>query len=143
LVKPKPDGYSTVTPYIIVNDAGSVIDFAKQAFGATERMRQLDDSGRVMHAEISIGDSVVMIGEASEHFSRMPATLHLYVPDSDATYQKAIAAGGKSLREPRTEFYGDRMAGVEDSQGNQWWLATHVEDVSPEEMKRRAAQQQS
>jgi PhnB protein len=141
MVNPIPAGYHTVTPYLVVRDAGSVIDFAKRAFGATERMRHVEDSGRVMHAEITIGDSVVMIGEANEEWSPMPATLHLYVRDSDAAYQNAISAGAKSLREPRTEFYGDRMAGVADSQGNQWWVATHVEDVSPDEMKRRAQQQ--
>jgi PhnB protein len=141
MVNPIPAGYHTVTPYLVVRDAGAVIDFAKQAFGATERGRHLDDTGRVMHAEITIGDSVVMIGEANEEWSPTPAMLHLYVPDSDATYRQAMSAGGKSLREPRTEFYGDRMAGVADPQGNQWWLATHVEDVSPEEMQRRAQQQ--
>lgn len=141
MVNPIPSGYHTVTPYIVVPNAGSVIDFAKQAFGATERMRHLDDAGRVMHAEITIGDSVVMIGEPTEEWKPMPATLHLYVKDSDATYRQAISAGGRSLREPRTEFYGDRMAGVADAQGNQWWLSTHVEDVSPEEMERRAKQQ--
>ena len=140
MVKPIPEGYHTVTPYLVVNDAGSVIDFAKQAFGATERGRHTDDTGRIMHAEIAIGDSVVMIGESSEHVPSMPAMLHLYVSDSDATYQKAMDAGATSIREPRTEFYGDRTAGVTDSQGNQWWLATHVEDVTPEEMQRRAKQ---
>jgi PhnB protein len=139
--KPIPPGYHSVTPYLVVRDPGSVIDFAKQAFGATERMRHTDQKGRVVHAEITIGDSVVMIGESSEQHPSMPSTLHLYLSDSDAAYRQAMAAGATSVREPTTEFYGDRMAGVRDSEGNNWWLATHVEDVSPEEMQRRAAQQ--
>jgi PhnB protein len=140
--QPIPQGYGTVTPYLVVEDAGAVIDFATRAFDATERMRYPDPAtGRIMHAEISIGSSIVMIGEANDETEPNPATLHLYVEDTDAVYAQAMAAGGTSLREPRTEFYGDRMAGVRDSQGNSWWLATHVEDVTPEEMERRAAQQ--
>lgn len=135
-----PSGYGTVTPYLVVRDAESVIDFAKQTFGATELSRLTDDSGSIMHAEFTIGDSLVMIGTAGEQNPPMPAMLHVYVADADAVYLQALAAGATSLREPRTEFYGDRMAGVRDTQGNQWWLATHVEDVSPEEMQRRAAQ---
>jgi PhnB protein len=94
-----------------------------------------------MHAEFTIGDSVVMVGEANDEHPPMPAMLHLYVEECDAAYQQAMSAGATSIQEPRTQFYGDRMAGVRDSQGNQWWLATHVEDVSPEELQRRAAQQ--
>lgn len=143
MVNPIPSGYHTVTPYLVVRDASAVIDFARHAFGATERSRHTDASGRIMHAEIAVGDSVVMIGEANEEWGAMPATLHVYVQDVDATYRSAVDAGGESLRAPRTEFYGDRMAGVKDSQGNQWWIAAHVEDVSPEEMQRRAAAQSS
>ena len=141
MTEPIPSGYHTVTPYLIVRDAASIIDFAQRAFGASERMRHLDQNGRVMHAEFTIGDSVVMIGEASEQHPPAATTLHLYLPDADAAYKQALAAGAASVREPKTEFYGDRMAGVRDTEGNNWWLATHVEDVSPEEMQRRAAQQ--
>lgn len=137
-VKPIPEGYHSVTPYLTVDDAEAVINFARQAFGATLTFRQNDDKGAIRHAEIRVGDSVVMIGQARDQWKARPSTLYVYVEDIDATYKKAIAAGGKSLREPTTEFYGDRSGGVEDSQGNQWWIATHVEDVSPEELKRRA-----
>ena len=138
---PIPPGYHTVTPYLIVSDAGAVIDFATNAFGAEVRMKHLDRSGRVSHAEITIGDSVVMIGEGNEQYPPLPSTLHLYLADVDAVYSRALAAGGESVREPRTEFYGDRMAGVSDSQGNTWWIATRVENLTPEEMQKRAAQQ--
>jgi uncharacterized glyoxalase superfamily protein PhnB len=94
--------------------------------------------GDVRHAEIQIGDSRVMLGEASDQWKPMPAMLYVYVEDTDAVYRRAIAAGGQSLREPTTEFYGDRSAGVQDPAGNLWWIATHVEDVSPEELTRRA-----
>ena len=136
-VKAIPAGYHTVTPYLLSKDAAAVLDFAKRAFGATEVEKHEDGDGKVQHAAIRIGDSMVMIGQANDKFKAMPAMLHLYVPDVDAVYQRAIHAGGNSVREPTNEFYGDRSAGVEDSTGNQWWIATHVEDVSPEEMQRR------
>lgn len=140
-VNPIPDGYHTVTPYLIVDDVAGLIDFLQQAFGAkeTERMQQPD--GRIMHAEVRVGDSMVMMGETDEDVSSMPAMLHLYLEDSDDAYQRALSAGATSLREPTTEFYGDRIAGVQDAFGNQWWMATHVEDVPEEEMRRRAAAQ--
>ncbi len=90
-----------------------------------------------MHASIRIGNSHIMLGEASEKWPAIPAMLYLYVEDVDSMYNSAVKAGGVSLREPTTEFYGDRSSGVKDSFGNQWWMATHVEDVSPEEMQRR------
>ena len=128
-VKPVPDGYHTVTPYIIVEDAGGLIAFVTEAFGATERMRMKGADGAVMHAEVEIGDSVVMIAGASgEHLPRT-AMLHLYVPDVDAWYKRAIEAGGESLREPADQPYGDRSAGLRDGWGNEWWLATHLKDV--------------
>jgi PhnB protein len=91
-----------------------------------------------MHAEVRIGDSVVMMGEPADESSLMPGMIHLYVDDVDTTYQRALQAGATSLREPEDQFYGDRSAGVRDAFGNVWWIATHKEDVSPEEMKRRA-----
>jgi uncharacterized glyoxalase superfamily protein PhnB len=134
-VKPVPEGYHTVIPYIVVPDVAKLIDFAKQAFGATEvNVSRLPD-GSVMHAEIKIGDSIIMMGQSGT--MTFLAMLHLYMEDVDAVYQRAIQAGGKSLREPTDQFYGDRSAAVEDAFGNQWWIATHVEDVSPEEMERR------
>lgn len=95
--------------------------------------------GTIMHAEVRIGDSVVMMGESGGEFTPMPASIHLYVEDTDATYKRALRAGATSLREPADQFYGDRSAGVKDLAGNHWWIATHKEDVSPEELEKRAA----
>jgi PhnB protein len=133
----KPEGYHTVTPYLIGRGTAELIEFLKESFGAEDRERHMRPDGKIMHAEVKIGDSVVMMGEASDAFKAMPASIHLYLEDVDAAYKRALRAGGKSLREPTDQFYGDRSAGVEDAAGNQWWLATHVEDVSPEEMQRR------
>jgi uncharacterized glyoxalase superfamily protein PhnB len=137
-VKPIPDGYHTVTPYLTVQGAAKLIDFLKQAFGAEETERLLRPDGTIGHAEARIGDSVVMLGDATPEFTPMPAMLHLYVTDVDAVYKRALQAGATSLREPADQFYGDRSAGVKDACGNQWWIATHKEDVPPEELKRRA-----
>jgi uncharacterized glyoxalase superfamily protein PhnB len=140
-VKPIPDGYHTVTPYLTVDGAAKLLDFVKEAFGAEMRgdaMRTPD--GKIGHAEVQIGDSVVMLSDASTSDTGEvnTALLHLYVEDVDATYKRAIEAGATSVREPSNQFYGDRSAGVRDSVGNQWWIATHVEDVPPEEMAKRA-----
>ena len=136
-VRAVPEGYHTVTPYLIVPDVQGLIDFLKQVFDAELRSQATDAEGRIMHTEVKIGDSVVMMSESSEAFAPMPAMLHVYLEDVDAAYQRALAAGATSLREPTDEFYGDRSAGVQDDAGNQWWIATHVEDVSEEEMQRR------
>jgi len=142
-VKPIPDGYHSVTPYVVVPGVAGLIDFLKQAFHATERERFTAPDGTVKHAEVQIGDSIVMMGEPPADGppwqKPMPAVFHVYVTDVDAAYQRALHAGGTSLREPSDQFYGDRTGGVQDRAGNQWWIATHIEDVSPEEMKRRAA----
>jgi len=140
-VKPIPEGYHTVTPYLTVADAEAQIDFLKRAFGAEEKYRHTDDQGHVSHADVKVGDSRVMIGQARDEWKPRPATFYLYVEDCDAVYKQAMATGAKSLREPRNEAYGDRSGGVEDNQGNQWWIGTHVEDVSPEEIKRRYERQ--
>jgi PhnB protein len=142
-VKPIPDGYRTVTPYLVVRNAPRLIQFLQQAFGATELMRSLRPDGSVMHAEVSIGDSRVMIGEASDAWPPMPGCVHLYVVDTDALYHLALQAGATSLREPTNQFYGDRMAGVQDPVGNQWWVATRVENVSAVEVALRAKLQPS
>ena len=136
-VKPVPDGYHTVTPYLTVDDAALQIDFLKRAFNAQVKYEMKDDKGNIRHAEVLVGDSVLMIGQARDEWKPRPMMLYLYVPDVDATYQSALAAGAKSVQEVTNQFYGDRSGGVEDPQGNQWWMATHVEDVSPEEMDRR------
>lgn len=138
-VKPVPDGYHTVTPYLVVDDVARLIAFIEQAFGARETHRTKGPDGTIRHAEAQIGDSRVMMGQARDPWKPMPAAIYLYVPDTDATYQRAVAAGGKSLMEPANQFYGDRNAGVADPMGNYWWIGTHVEDVSPEELERRAA----
>jgi PhnB protein len=142
-VKPIPEGYHTVTPYLVVKDAGSLLDFLKKAFGAVEVHRNAGPDGSIRHAEARLGDSMIMMGQARDQWTPRPAMLYLYVPDVDATYAKAVAAGGKSVQEPTTHFYGDRSGAVEDSQGNQWWIAAHVEDVSAEEIERRARAQQA
>jgi PhnB protein len=135
-VKPVPDGYHNVTPYISVKNANALIDFMKQTFGARERMRMDGPNGAVGHAELEIGDSVIMCSDPMDR--DITAQLYVYVDDCDATYQRALAAGATSEREPADQFYGDRTAGVRDRFGNIWFMATHVEDVPPDEMAKRS-----
>lgn len=142
-VKPVPDGYHTVTPYLTVSDAAALLEFLTRVFDGVETFKMQGPDGTVRHAEIRVGDSMVMVGQARAEWPPRPGTLYLYVPDVDATYARALAAGARAVRAPETHFYGDRSGGVEDSQGNQWWIATHVEDVPPEELERRAAAQPS
>jgi PhnB protein len=137
-VKPIPDGYHTVTPYLTVQGVPKLIDFLKQAFEAREIECMAQPDGTVRHAEVRIGDSVVMMGEARGEQAPMPSAMYLYVNDTDAVYKRALRAGATSLREPADQFYGDRSAGVKDPSGNYWWIATHQEDVPPEELKKRA-----
>jgi PhnB protein len=136
-VKPVPEGYHTVSPYIVVSGVDKLIEFAKQAFGAAEVYVSKRPDGSVQHAEVKIGDSIVMMGEGQD-IKKFPAMLHLYIEDVDAVYQRALQAGAKSIREPSDQPYGDRSGGVEDAFGNQWWISTHVADVPSEEMERRA-----
>jgi PhnB protein len=137
-VKPIPEGYHSVTPYLVVPGASKLIDFLKQAFEAEETERVASPDGTIMHAEVRICDSIIMMGDAMGEFNPMPGMIYLYVNDTDATYQRALRAGATSMREPKNQFYGNREAGVKDELGNIWWIATHIEDVSPEELKRRA-----
>jgi len=137
-VKPIPDGYHTVTPYLTVQGVPKLIDFLRQAFEAREVERMAQPDGTIRHAEVRIGDSVVMMSEAGGEREPMPSAIYLYVHDADAVYQRALQAGATSLMEPADQFYGDRSAGVKDLSGNYWWIATHKEDVPPEELKRRA-----
>jgi PhnB protein len=134
----KPEGYHSVTPYLIVPGASDFIEFTKQAFGAEEKER-FGPPGQVMHAEVRLGDSIIMLSDGSSKFEPTRSSIHLYVDDVDSMYERALRAGGESVREPADQFYGDRSAGIKDRFGNQWWLATHIEDVSPEEMERRQA----
>lgn len=138
-VKLIPDNYHTVTPYLVVPGVARVIDFLKQTFDAKEVVRMAGPGGAVMHAEIKIGDSIVMMGEPMGPQPPMPAQLYVYVKDVDAVYRKALAAGASTVREPADQFYGDRNCTVKDAGGNHWGIATHKEDVSPEEMKQRMA----
>ncbi len=129
-----PEGYPTVTPYLIVDGAAKLIDFLQRAFGAAARECHKMEDGKIMHAEATIGDSTVMLGDATGEWKAMPSVLHLYVPDADAVYRKALAAGATSVREPADQFYGDRSGGVKDPLGNLWWISTRKENLSLEEI---------
>ena len=137
-VKPIPDGYHSVTPYLTVPGAAKLLDFLKQAFEAQELHRMPRPDGTIMHAEVRIGDSLVMMGEPMGSAQPMFGSLYLYVHDVDAVYKRALQAGATSTSEPADQFYGDRSAGIKDPVGNQWWIATHKEDVPPEEIAKRA-----
>jgi uncharacterized glyoxalase superfamily protein PhnB/catechol 2,3-dioxygenase-like lactoylglutathione lyase family enzyme len=136
-VNPIPEGFHTVTPFLLADDASKLIEFIEKAFDGKVTSMMKSDDGVVRHSTIKIGDSIIMISNGTELYKAMPCVLHLYVKDVDAVYQKAIEAGGLSLREPRYEFYGDRSCGIQDAWDNQWWIATHIEDVNDEEMKKR------
>ena len=136
-VKAVPEGHHSVTPYLVVQGAGKLIDFMKAAFGAQEIVRMVQPDGSIGHTEMRIGNSMIMLGEARDQWKAMPTSLCLYLEDVDAVYARAVAAGGTPVSEPKNQFYGDRSGAVLDMCGNFWWIATHVEDVSEEEMKRR------
>lgn len=145
-VKPVPDGYHTITPYLFIRGAAHAIDFYKSVFNATELFRTPGPIGQVMHAELKIGDSIIMMADENPKMGAMsPQTaggvstsLHVYVENVDGVVQKAINAGAKLLRPVKDQFYGDRSGTLLDPFGHMWSIATHVEDVSPEEMKKRA-----
>lgn len=121
-----PEGHHTVCPYLVIPDAAAVINFMKEAFGGTERYLHRTPEGRVMHAEVTIGDSVVMLGEANETWNGYRAMVHLYVPDVDEAFRRAVAAGATVIQEVATQDHGDRSGGVEDPSGTQWWIATRL-----------------
>lgn len=137
-VKAIPDGFHAITPYITASDARAVIDFLQRAFDATLTERIEDGQGRIRHAQLKIGDSNLMLTDGNDDCPPAPASFYLYLEDVDSAYQRALRAGGTSVMEPADQFYGDRNAGVRDAAGNTWWLATHIEDVSSEEIARRA-----
>ena len=137
-VKARPDGYHAVTPYLVVDGAARLIDFLEEVFDAEEVERFAAPGNRIGHAEVRIGDSVVMLGDAHGEHTPMQTIPYVYVDDVDATYQRAVAAGAASVQAPVDQFYGDRSGGVRDPFGNMWWIATHIEDVPPVELKRRA-----
>jgi uncharacterized glyoxalase superfamily protein PhnB len=132
---PLPDGVHNVNPYLVVDDPNGLIAFLTQVLDAREVHRSVFE-GRTTHAEVRIGDAVVMIGGA-QGWTPTPAMLYVYVDDCDAAYAGAIASGAESIMEPADMFYGDRHGGVRDPFGNSWWIATHIEDVAPDELARR------
>jgi PhnB protein len=144
-VQPVPEGYHTVIPYLAVDDATAAIDFYERAFGAKERGRMAGPDGKIAHAELEIGDSLVMLADPYPQFAPRPPKelggtsvgVFLYVEDVDAVYSQAIGAGATSRMEPDDMFWGDRFGSVTDPFGHSWQIATHVEDVAPEEMARR------
>jgi PhnB protein len=137
-VKAIPDGYNTITPYITVEHPEKVMEFLKKAFDGKETYAMRNDKGEVQHAEMKIGSSMLMFGRAHGEWHARPGNFYLYVDDCDAAYKKALAAGSKPLSEPADQFYGDRHGGVTDAEGNNWWVATHIEDVPADELDRRA-----
>jgi len=147
-VKPVPDGYHSVTPYLIVDGAAAALDYYKKAFGAEERMRHGGPGGKIMHAEIAIGGSVVMLADEFPQMGAVspktlkgtPSGICLYVRDCDAVFDRAVAAGGKIERPLANQFYGDRSGTLIDPFGHKWTVSTHVEDVSPAEMQKRMAE---
>jgi PhnB protein len=144
-VKPIPEGYHSIQPYLMFDGAAKAIEFYKKAFGATERLSMKQPDGRIGHAEIQIGNSVIMMADENPHiqafgpahYGGSPVSLLIYTEDCDAMYRQAIAAGAKGEREPADQFYGDRMAGVEDPFGYRWYISTHIKDVSKEEMEKQ------
>jgi uncharacterized glyoxalase superfamily protein PhnB len=136
-----PNGYHTITPYFSVRDAHGLVNFLKRAFDAVAEIHIMPD-GSILNAQVQVGNSMVLIGQVPKDHPAdklMPAMLYMYVEDVDAAYRKAIAAGGESIVEPKDQFYGDRVGAVRDLTGNQWWIASHKEEMSSEEMTRRAA----
>lgn len=144
-VNPIPKNYQRVTPYLAIKGAAKAIEFYKKIFGAEERMRMPGPGGNIMHAEIQIGDSVIMLADefpqmgskSPESLGGSPVTLYVYVNAVDDVFKAAVAAGAKSVMEPANQFYGDRSGALIDPFGHNWHIATHVEDVSPEEIERR------
>ena len=136
-VKPIPEGYQNVIPFLVCTGADKVIDFCQKVFDAKVMDISKDDKGVIMHGSIQIRDSAVMLSEGSERFPAYSTMMYLYVENCDEVYKRGIDAGGKSLREPTNEFYGDRSCGFTDPSGNQWWIATHIEDVSSLEIAAR------
>jgi PhnB protein len=148
MVNPIPEGYPRVTPYLIVDGASDAIDFYTSVLGATERMRMDAPGGRIGHAELEIGGSVVMLADENPEmnargpraFGGSPVSLMVYVEDVDGVFGRALEAGAKELRPVENQFYGDRLGAFEDPFGHEWNVASHVEDVPPEEMEKRAAE---
>ncbi len=140
-VRPIPDGFHTVTPYLVIDGASDLIEFMKKGFGGEEIHRSKRPDGGVMHAQVRIGDSMIMLADATKEHPAAACMLYLYVKDVDAAYDRAMKAGGTSILAPMNMFYGDRNGGVMGPGGVQMWIGTHVEDVSGEELEKRAKAQ--
>ncbi len=136
-VRPIREGFRAITPYLFAQNAAHLVEFISKAFGGEETFRKEQPDGAVTHAEMRVGDSMLMLGEATPQFGPMPTSIYLYVADSDSVYQRALSVGGASVFPIMTLPNGERYGGVKDPFGNIWWIATHVEDVSPEEEERR------
>jgi uncharacterized glyoxalase superfamily protein PhnB len=137
-IKPIPEGYHTVNSYLIVEGAAKLIDFVKKAFDAVEVERMNGPDNSIGHAAVKIGDSMIMMSDARDNWKPMPSGIYLYVNDVDAIYKCSLEAGAISVMEPADQFYGDRNAGVKDPVGNYWWIATHKEDLTSDELRKRA-----
>jgi PhnB protein len=143
-VKPIPEGYRTVTPYLTVHNGKQALDFYKRAFGAQQVTQMEMPGGKIGHAEFKIGDSMIMLSDegmgckSPQTLGGSPVGIFLYVKDVDSIYKQAVAAGAKSDQEPTNMFWGDRFAKLTDPFGHNWSMATHIEDVAPDEMKKRA-----
>lgn len=137
----KPPGYTTMSPYVVVDGPRRVMDFTRTVFDAEEIECITLPDGTVMHSEVRIGDTMLMLGQTSQGMPALIGALYVYVADVDATYRKALDAGAESTQEPMEMFWGDRYCGFKDASGIQWWVATHVEDVPADEIQRRMAEQ--
>ena len=137
-VRPIPKDCHSITPYLLVPDVSRLIEFLKRAFGGVERAKITRPNGTVLHAQVRVGDSLVMIGEPQPPWKPKPCMLYLYVRDIDATYKRAVKAGARSVVKPVDAFYGDRHACVRDVADNVWWIATRIENVSLKETQKRA-----
>lgn len=139
-VREVPEGYHTVTPYLVVDNAQGLLDFIRNAFGGNVTTMMNTDDGKIAHATVSIGDSIIMVSDTMEGMETQNAMLYLYLKDVDSVFQQAVKLNATPIREPVTEFYGDRSGAVKDNWGNMWWIATHVEDIDQQEMERRSKQ---
>ncbi len=135
-----PEGQHVLTPYLIVKDAVKFIEFVEKTFFGTTTECLKREGGKIAHAEIRIGDSKIMLGESCDEFKAMPAGIYVYVEDTDVTYHRALKNGATSVHKPMDQFYGDRSGGVQDQWGNFWWIATHKESVSHQELQKRIDQ---
>lgn len=139
-VNPIPKGYHAVTPYLMADGAARLLDFLTRAFDAKVGKKMQGPDGKIGHVEVRIGDSFIMLSDSTPEHKATPTMLYLYVEDADATFKRALQAGGTQVSEIKDQFYGDRSGAVKDPVGNTWWIATHIEDVPHDELAKRAQQ---